>query len=179
MAQIIVSRSFGKPVNNLKALKEAISSHLTRAMEKLRSQNSVAESLTVFIQTNRFQTSFEGYHHQLSFELPLPSHDTQEFLKIALSTVERLFCKGLNYKKAGVVLSDISQKGERQFDLFEACPEKTGKFMELLDHINQKMGQGKLRYAIEGYEKDWQMQSSHRSPCYTTRWDELPVVKAI
>ena len=148
-------------------------------MEKLRSQNSVAESLTVFIQTNRFQISSEGYHHQLNLELPLPSHDTQEFLKIALPAVERLFCKGLNYKKAGVVLSEISQKGEGQFDLFEECSEKTDKFMGLLDHINQKMGQGKLRYAIEGYEKDWRMQSSHRSPCYTTHWDELPIVKAI
>jgi DNA polymerase V len=176
--QIVVSRSFGKPVTEIKALKEAVSAHLSRAMEKLRKQSSVAQYLSVFIQTDRFKSNFQGYHYQQDIKLALPSHDTQEFIKLAIPAVERLFCKGLDYKKAGVILSDISQIGQGQFDLFAENTAQKDSFMELMDQINRKMGKGKLRYAIEGHQKGWQMRASKRSQRYTTCWKELLIVKA-
>ncbi|MFZ4555721.1 MAG: DUF4113 domain-containing protein [Pseudanabaena sp.] len=35
-----------------------------------------------------------------------------------------------------------------------------------------------IRFACEGIRQDWKMRTDMRSPRYTTRWDELLVVKA-
>lgn len=35
-----------------------------------------------------------------------------------------------------------------------------------------------MRFAVSGLERPWWLKSQWRSPRYTTRWEELPVVKA-
>ena len=176
--QILVSRSFGKDVTELSELKEAVSTHLCLALEKLRHQDSVSNSFSIFIQTDRFKTGFDNYHRQQSAELDLPSQNTQTFLKLAMSILSNLYTEGLNYKKAGVMLSDISAKGGGQYDLFAVDNEKEGSLMSVLDKINDKLGKGKIRFAVEGHKKDWEAKSNYRSPHYTTSWNELLVVKA-
>lgn len=175
--QILVSRTFGKEVMELSELKEAVSTHLCLALEKLRHQNSVSNSFSVFIQTDRFKEGFDNYHHQQSVEMDLPSQNTQKFLKLAMSILGNLYTKGLNYKKAGVMLSDISAKGSGQYDLFAEDNEKEDKLMCVLDKINTKLGKGKIRFAVEGHQKAWEAKSNYRSPLYTTSWNELLVVK--
>ena len=59
--QIIRSRSFGKPVESLEKLKEAIPVYATRAGEKLRQQQSVTSYLSVFLETNRFKPDEPQY----------------------------------------------------------------------------------------------------------------------
>ena len=45
----------------------------------------------------------------------------------------------------------------------------------LMDQVNLKMGSGTLRPAANGTRPGhWKMAQDHRSPRYTTRWDELP-----
>ena len=175
---IVSSRSFGQPVTKLSDLKESVSSHMARALEKLRAQGSVAKRFSVFIQTNRFHSGFQGYHYQQDIELTNPSQNNQDFLKAALAACEKLFHESLAYKKAGIVLSEISQKGAGQFDLFAERDEKQDEIVLLMDALNKKLGSGTLRYAVEGFQKKWQMRSSKVSKRFTTRWDELPIVKA-
>ncbi|HXH55409.1 MAG TPA: Y-family DNA polymerase [Gammaproteobacteria bacterium] len=175
--QILVSRTFGKEVMELSELKEAVSTHLCLALEKLRRQESVSNSFSVFIQTDRFKEGFDNYHRQQSVELDLPSQNTQKFLKLAMSILGNLYTKGLHYKKAGVMLSDISAKSSGQYDLFAEDNEKEENLMCVLDKINTKLGKGKIRFAVEGYKKAWEAKSYHRSPLYTTSWNELLVVK--
>ncbi|HRA42833.1 MAG TPA: Y-family DNA polymerase [Gammaproteobacteria bacterium] len=175
--QIIVSKTFGKEVMALSELKEAVSTHICLALEKLRRQDSVSNSFSVFIQTDRFKTGFDNYHRQQSVELELPSQNTQKFLKLAMSILNNLYTEGLNYKKAGVMLTDISAKGSRQYDLFVEDNEKEDSLMCVLDKINTKLGKGKIRFAVEGYKKAWEAKSNYRSPLYTTSWDDLLIVK--
>jgi DNA polymerase V len=52
--QIIASRSFGKLVTSFNELSESVATHIARAAEKLRLQNSVTGAITVFVQTNAF-----------------------------------------------------------------------------------------------------------------------------
>ena len=59
--QIIRYRSFGKPVESLEKLKEAISVYATRAGDKLRQQQSVTSYLSVFLETNRFKPDEPQY----------------------------------------------------------------------------------------------------------------------
>ena len=46
-----------------------------------------------------------------------------------------------------------------------------------MDQLNQRYGRGTLARAGAGIRKDWKLESEHRSPAYTTGWDELPVAR--
>ena len=47
-----------------------------------------------------------------------------------------------------------------------------------LDEINYRYGSSTLRLAAEGIRKDWQMRREKVSPCYTTSFDQLMIVKS-
>ena len=47
--------------------------------------------------------------------------------------------------------------------------------MAALDAINTQWGSGTVRYAAVGLRPPWIMRCGHRSPRYTTRWEELVV----
>ena len=51
------------------------------------------------------------------------------------------------------------------------------KLMAAIDLLNRRYGSGTIRFASEGIRQDWKMRSDLRSPRYTTRWDELLVVR--
>ena len=75
------------------------------------------------------------------------------------------------------MLSDISEKGAGQYDLFQEDTQKKEGLMSTLDKINARLGKVKVRFAVEGYKKAWEAKSSYRSPLYTTSWDDLLIVK--
>ena len=51
---IMVSRSFGNPINNLTDLEQAISLYTVRACEKMRSQSSRTQTVYTFLRTKSF-----------------------------------------------------------------------------------------------------------------------------
>ena len=52
---IMCSRSFGNPVNSKTIIKDFITEYSIRAAEKVRQQNSRAQGIYIFLQTNRFK----------------------------------------------------------------------------------------------------------------------------
>lgn len=48
--------------------------------------------------------------------------------------------------------------------------------MSVLDRVNQKYGRSTIRLAAEGYSKPWDMRAELKSPAYTTRWSDVPLV---
>ena len=56
---IATTRMFGKPVFEIKELKEAVATYTSRAAEKLRRQNCAAGTLSVFVVTNDYSSSYE------------------------------------------------------------------------------------------------------------------------
>jgi DNA polymerase V len=49
--------------------------------------------------------------------------------------------------------------------------------MKAFDHINRRFGAGSIGYGQVYRPRHWYMNQQHRSRRYTTRWDELPVVR--
>lgn len=68
--QIVSSRSFGKPVEDLESLSESISLYMTRAAEKLRKQSSYAGALHVYIRTSPFKLDQPFYSNGYTVALP-------------------------------------------------------------------------------------------------------------
>src|SRR5260370_41573596 len=70
---IMTAKSFGRPVESLAELEEAVATYTARAVEKLRNQGSAASCISVFITTNPFQQDAPQYANSLSRLLPFQS----------------------------------------------------------------------------------------------------------
>jgi len=176
--QIMSSRSFGVPVETIEELRESVASYLASAAEKLRRQNSVAGAVYVFVLTNRFKEDEPQYNAGITVPMDDATDDTLVLTSAALRGLAAIFRPGFRYKKAGVMLTLLSDKGARQATLFDdpVARAKSEKLMEAMDAINREFGRGTLRSGASGIVQRWAMRAENRSPRYTTRWDELPVV---
>lgn len=174
--QIISSRSFGSMVTELPVLKDALSTFVANACAKLRAQGSHASVIQVFLQTNRFRKDLPQYMPSLAVPLPQPTNDTLEVNRWADYLCERMFRAGYQYKKAGVMLSEISPVTHQQGDLLEPASVCNSRLMQALDSLNQRYGRGTVKVSTQGVYAHWQMRQERKSPRYTTRWEELPLV---
>lgn len=175
--QIISSRSFGKRVTELSELEEAVSHYTTIAARKLRKQKCVASALYVFVQTNRHREHDPQYSNSFTFSFPSPTADTRYLIQIAKHCLGKIYRKNYTYNKAGIMLLDISNEKTRQYDLLmDVVDNKSERVMELMDKINKNLGKNTIFLAAEGIERRWLIKCDRRSPRYTTRWDELPLV---
>lgn len=174
-----VSRSFGRPVTAIADLREAVATYAARAAAKVRRDQLKAGVVTVFITTNRFKPSEPQYSNSAVVQLPQPANDTFTLVQAALRAVEWLYRPGYQYKKAGVLLTELSPVYMVQTDLFSnlAQQEKRGALMRTVDSLNRQFGAGTVFCAAEGIKKEWQMRSRRKTPCYTTRWEELLVAE--
>lgn len=176
--QIVSSRSFGKPIEDLESLSESISLYMTRAAEKLRKQSSYAGALHVYIRTSPFKLDQPFYSNGYTVALPSPTDDTRQLVSVALWVLKRLYRSGYQYAKAGVMLSELVPVQGCQTDLF-ARPisnPKTANLMLAMDSINKKMGRESIKLASEGFKRPWKMKQENKSQNYTTHWDEVLLV---
>ena len=173
-----VSRSFRHPVKTLDEMKQAISTHTSRAAEKLRQQQQSATTITIFILTNRFKDSY--YSNSITLPLPLASNLTPELIPAALRGLELIFRENHEYKKAGVIMQGLQPENIRQGNLFlpHYHSDKQQKLMKTVDRLNDKFGKDTLFWAASGINPSWATKREHVSPRYTTCWSELPIVKA-
>ena len=176
--QIMSSRSFGVPVETIGELRESVASYLAAAAAKLRQQRSLAGAVHVFIQTNRFKAEEPQYNAGITVPLVEPTDDTLVLTAAALKGLEAIFRAGYRYKKAGVLLTLLSDKNSRQSTLFDdqTAREKSTKLMAAIDAINRAYGRDTVHLAVSGTQQRWAMRAGNRSPCFTTRWEELPLV---
>uniref|UniRef100_A6VWS6 DNA-directed DNA polymerase n=1 Tax=Marinomonas sp. (strain MWYL1) TaxID=400668 RepID=A6VWS6_MARMS len=175
--QIICSRSFGHKITDKRELREAIAKYTTRTAEKLRGEKRLCRVVSVFIRTSPFIPNEPQYSKTLSAELPNPTDDTRDLLKVAEVLFNRLWREGFRYMKAGVMLADFYERGNFQQDLLRADNTKINSkaLMNVVDQINHS-GLGNVFFASQGVSPQWAMKREHLSPAYTTNWEELPKV---
>lgn len=181
--RIMTSRSFGRLTDNLGEIREAMRQHGQRGAEKLRSQNSLARAVLVFLKTNPFRQDLPQYSPSLAVELPHPTDDSREILRAAGHALQRIYRKGYLYQKGGVMLLDIIGASRQQLSLLdtqqtEAERQRSQKLMIVMDALNQRMGRGTIKLGTPSPGAAWHLRCAHRSNRYTTRWGELPVAAA-
>lgn len=174
--QIVSSRSFGSMVTELPVLKDALSTFVANACAKLRAQKSHASVIQVFLGTNRFRKELPQYAPCLAVPLPYPTNDSLEVNRWAAFLCERMFKPDYQYKRAGIMLSEISPVTHSQGDLLEAVHADKHKLMEALDNLNARYGRGAVKVSTQGAYSGWQMKQERKSPNYTTSWDDVPLV---
>lgn len=162
---ITSSRTFGKVVTSIEEIKEAIASFIAIAATKLRSQESMASRLTVFVydRDRRVESA--------TTTLSIPTSFTPDLIHHAFRLLELLFVPAKGYRKAGVMLQEIVSDKEVQLDFF--ADPRNKDLMKLVDRINRIHGDGTIFFGAEGTQKAWASIRKNVSSHFTTSWDEL------
>ena len=95
----------------------------------------------------------------------------------ALYGLKRIYRPGFWYKKCGVMLMDLSPATQRQQSLFSQVDDEakhSQALMSVLDGINARYRRDTLTIGAVGTVKRWVTRAENKTPCYTTRWKELP-----
>lgn len=169
--QICTSRSFGKMVEDIGTMSEAIATHASTCSKKLRQQKSYAMSLMVFIHTNNFREDLPQYWKNTIIKLPVPTSDTLEIVHYALEGLKSIFMPGFQYKKAGIIITEITTSA--QLGLFDTVNrEKREKLMQAIDKVNGEH-RHLVKLAVQGNGRDWKLKQEQLSMRYTTDINEI------
>lgn len=185
---IMTSRSFPEMLTTLEEIRPHVANYAARCAAKLRKQKSSCSVLMVFVQANYFREDLTYYSNSASYYFSTPTFTTTELVTAALEVLERVFKPGIHYKRAGVMVSDISSGEVIQPDLFDYDWNRSQKYRSIsdaMDEINQRLGADTLMLAAQQYpQKDEQGKSvkfSHaikramKSPDYTTSLDAFKI----
>lgn len=177
---ILSSRSFGRTVETLEELEEAVAAYTSRAAEKLRLQHSVTATVSVFLRTNTHRNDQQQYTNSATIRLPHPTDFTPELIDYTHQALRHIYKRGYRYKKAGVWFNHIVDNTPSQLNLFRSmCKDaRRRRLMAAVDTINADWGSHTIESAAVGMQRPWKMAQSHRSPRYTTQWSEILTVKA-
>lgn len=188
---ICTSRSFaGEGISDKDVVEEAVANFAVRCAEKLRHQGSVCQGITVFAWTSRFNENVPEYTIHDSLTLPIATNAQEEIVGAALSILRAKYPKSMAdsrpdrpdmsfyFKKAGVILWQISPDHPRQQDLFDPIDRsKQKKLMEAIDAINRKNGYGTIRQAIQGTDCRFDLKREYMSKQFTTNIHDILKVK--
>ncbi|ABM62053.1 translesion error-prone DNA polymerase V subunit UmuC [Halorhodospira halophila] len=176
--QIVCSRTFGTPVRDEPALREAVADYAVRAAERLRETGQHAAALSVFLRTDPHRTAEPQHMPTATRRLTIATDDTRDLLAVALRIAEELWRPGHAYIKAGVMLGELQAPGISG-DLFadDAARARSADLMQAVDAINRRHGRAAVTYGVQRRGRaEWRMRRDYLSPAYTTRWTDLPVV---
>lgn len=173
--QIISSRSFGSKVTRLSQMRQAICDYTARVAEKLRQQQQAAMQITVFIRTGAQDCQ---YSNSASSRLAVASSDTRVLVQQAMQLLQQIWRDGYSYAKGGVMLADLRPADALQPDLFAAPQQQRAStaLMQTIDAINNS-GKGRIFLAGQGVQQEWSMRRQFLSPAYTTKWQDIPLVR--
>jgi len=177
---ICSSEMFGKSVTELSELKEALATYVARAAVKLRNQRLLAHTMTIILATSRFNEASSRYYNNLTQTLDYPTAYTPALITSANKALEKLYRRGYSYKKVYVILTGLIAEKSVQPEFFSPLYSGSAheNLMKALDHINNRWGAATLKSAGEGTQKSWKSFRTYRSGNTTTKWDQLPRVKA-
>jgi DNA polymerase V len=185
---IIVSRSFQKPVYEINDIITALAEYTQEAVTRMRAESLSCRYISVFLMTNAFAEG-EQYANQSTAELPYPSAYLPEIQTTATELLKRIYRPGYKYRKVMIGLNGLGNDTNPQLDLFNTGYNR-GKqlepLMQAFDAINNRYGRGTVKLAsglLGKHPQDnepllFKMKREYLSPRYTTNIAEVPVISA-
>jgi DNA polymerase V len=175
---IATTRSFEKDYTELKDIQERVSTFAVTCAEKLRKQGSCCNSIMVFVHTNFYKKDEPQYSKSIVVQTDYPTNSSIDLVKLALKGLKSIYLEGYSYKKAGVVVMELTPKDQKQLNMFVAENPKHEHLMNVMDKINKVSGNKVLKLACQDQKRTWKMKQEKLSQRYTTNLKEILVVKA-
>lgn len=170
---IATTRSFDHSIYTIEELRERITTFSVICAEKLRKQKSKCHTVIVLLKTNKFKQASGRYYYSKAVTLPYASNSAITLTQYALQGLKDLFVEGFEYKKAGIIVTDLISQTHQQLDLFVQENPKHQSLMQTMDQINQKWGKHHLKLAGQDMHRTWKMRQESLSPKYTTNVNDI------
>ncbi|MCK5906486.1 MAG: Y-family DNA polymerase [Flavobacteriales bacterium] len=138
---IATTRTFDKSTSDYNIIKERVSTFSVTCSEKLRSQKSVCNSVLVFLSSNYHRKDLPQYNRSIVVKLPFTTNSAIEISKFAHHGLMQGFKENYQYKKAGVVVSNLVPENLTQLSIFENSNPKHKDLMATIDKLNNTIGQ--------------------------------------
>ena len=174
---IATTRSFEGTITQFSDLEERISTFATSCAEKMRKQRSSCNALLVFVRSDPHKKG--GFPYQNSCVLPLPYATNSSILlsKHAVMGLQKIFKKGVHYKKAGVMIMGLIPTEKRQLSIFQNNNNKHLTLMQSVDRIHKRFGPHRIKLANQDLNRTWKMKQEHLSQRFTTELNEIITIK--
>ena len=172
---ILSSRSFGYRLTKKEQLEETVSAYISKASETLRKEGSLANMVTISINTDFHNTDLPNYYNSYTVTLKSASNYTPDLIKAGLLALDLIFKSGYEYKKSSVYLSGLVPIESYQYCLLDEDENKEKKYrlMKSFDKVCKKFGRSALFYPSQGISQPWRSRQENVSPSYTRSWGEL------
>ena len=174
---IATTRSFEGTITQFSDLEERISTFATSCAEKMRKQRSSCNALLVFVRSDPHKKG--GFSYRNSCVLPLPYATNSSILlsKYAVMGLQKIFKKGVHYKKAGVMIMGLIPTEKRQLSIFQNNNNKHLTLMQSVDRIHKRFGPHRIKLANQDLNRTWKMKQEHLSQRFTTELNEIITIK--
>ena len=176
---ICTSRSFAEMISDKSELESRVSDFAAMCAKKLREESSVAYDVTTFLYTNRFREDLQQYFPSMSIRLPVAANSAQEIVGTALKAFRLIYRSEYQYKKAGVVVSNIIPAESVQgtiFDFDQQARQKNDRISEVIDKWGGQSRLLRLAAQRPGHYADG-IRSEYCSGLYTTSIEDIIKVR--
>jgi DNA polymerase V len=175
---ICVARGFGKLLSEKKEVMEALANYTAMVAAKLRSEQLATNTIQLFVQTNAHRSGDKQYFRSLTISLPVATNSTHELIRYAQQGLETIYRPGYNYSKTGITAMELVPEQEVQYNIFDKENRtRDSKLMKVMDVVNKSFGKNAVRFALQGFSASWKLRQLKLSPCYTTRIEDVLIVK--
>lgn len=174
---IATTRSFETTYSDIENIKERVATFASSCAEKLRTQNSSCNHIIVFLHSNRHKENEPQDRSSTLLTLPYATDSSLTISRYAVKAATSMFKTGIKYKRAGVIVSSLVPTNTRQLDLFQRENPKHHALMKVMDGMNNKYGDYKIKLGNQDLQRTWKMRQEHLSPKYTTNINEIIIVK--
>lgn len=148
---ITTTRSFPKQIADYDLLRERITTFAAVCAEKLRKQHSCCHTIIVMLVVDKHSVKTSKYYFNMAMTLPYASNSTLTITNAAVEMLKKLHKgnEGIRFKKAGVILTELIDENQKQFHLFEEENPKHLALMKVMDRLNHKIGDTKIKLASQ------------------------------
>ena len=174
---IATTRSFEYTFSDLENIKERISTFATSCAEKLRKQGSSCHMIIVMLSSDRHKKDLEQHRASTIVRLSYPTDSTLIISNNAVNAVASIYKKSIKYKRAGVIVTGLVPTNNHQLYLFEHENPKHKPLMSVIDSMNKKYRDYKIKLGNQDLERTWKMRQERLSPRYTTDINEIITIK--
>ncbi|GGB98596.1 Y-family DNA polymerase [Dyadobacter sediminis] len=175
---IATTRSFNVNYDTYDQVKERVVTFAVICAEKLRKQDSCCNVIQVFVLTNRFRADQPQHSQSVIIHLPYPTNSGIELARFAEQGLKQIYKEGYQYKKAGVIVMEISPADCGQQMIFQNSDPKHNQLFAVIDKLNKAYGQQKVKLAAQDLGRTWKMKQERLSPRYTTQLKDIIIINA-
>lgn len=173
--QMCCSRSFGDPIDDFEELSAAMTALATSISRRLRKYRLCALSMTVFIYTNTFRHNRGQYSNSAFHSFDEAKSDTLSLTSAATACLHKIFRRGYGYKKAGILINELSDADAIQQSLFVSDDDrdKRQRLMKAFDAINSNSLTHDLLHTASYLPVNEFVRHEMSSRYYTTRMTDI------